>query len=196
LERHWTSVRDADRVYKTRYEGGAIGEESYLEARCFHLDALIGLAKFKSESPTLFALDSVHPPETFEDEVDPFYLKDFAKAKFEATYASLRDLNRAKVEAARGAWQGRERQLLERVDLSSMIEASLRLLAAKRDETDNQAIKLEAIEGHWTRMKLCETAAEDLFRREPAWAAAYFQTSYFRFDAEGQLARVRAKIGR
>src|ERR1700722_2727784 len=114
--------------------------------------------------------------------------RDLARERFEASQADVKDLARRRLEAIREAYLARfEEYRAGRGTLDSLREAQQFVARARQPLSIKADVNREALEGLWRSSWHTENLARFRYESGQVKAADYYQTVYFRLDAEVKL---------
>jgi hypothetical protein len=119
-------------------------------------------------------------------------IKDGAKAKFGTAELDQQRLQEAKLQAARGQYENRERQYLGGQGVLCMLfDAAQRLLEAELGCTTDNRSRMTAFERYWQQCLLINRINQARFEAFRVSTKDYRETTYQRLGAEMELARAR-----
>jgi hypothetical protein len=126
--------------------------------------------------------------------IDPLRSKELAKAKLEAATVSTRELQLAKLDAARLEYEARERESISgRGTLDILLGASLRLLESEGSVWDSSAEQLTALHRYWERSKMLEERMKALLEAGRIPTKEYYEVKYRRLMGEIWIAEAKAR---
>ncbi len=139
------------------------------------------------------------PQLTYETDVilgtDPLNSQQFAKYKFGLLAADVRELRRAKLDAARTAYDNRYKEFLAgRGTLDFLIESDGRLLEAERENARDATEHLAALEKYWLHMKVIEEINQARYDAGRVAIQDLAQSQDYRLEAEIWLLQAREKM--
>jgi hypothetical protein len=120
--------------------------------------------------------------------------RDLARARFEASQASVKDLARRRLEVARNAYQERLQEFREgRGTLDILLRLQVKLTRAQKPLVKPATVNRQALEEHWRFAFEVYKLNRLKYEASRATAADYYESLYIRLDAEIQLALTRPK---
>ena len=208
LARYWLHVWTAEQIVEAKYRVGRVWLAHFMHAKTERLDAEIKLVQARAQQklsgpvPTT-ALSLV--PEANADYFDRYLgvqplgtrEKVMAKAQFEASRSTVRDLALARRDAAR---MGQQDQLAmyragaPEGTLDLLLEASRRLIEAELAVLDDQAERVAACERYWELTRIAEDSVHVRYQLGRVSIADFMGARCDRLDAEIRLAEARAKL--
>jgi hypothetical protein len=186
----WARALMIETINQVRFEAGRIDVPDYLQSRYGRLEAEIQWAQARAKQPDPFASTGERRMLGLWD--DPFEAKELAKAKHAASQANPAEQVRAKLEAARGEYQAREKHFLAgRGMLDILLEASRHWLESEQVLRTTQADRVAVLERSWERALLMERVNRARFERGRITIQDYLQTKYHRLEVEIWLKTAR-----
>jgi hypothetical protein len=161
---------------------------------------LLGLAIFVAASSAQAAAQApIQEFDTSLAERNPhlagwFDERDAARAMFDVSRASVKELNLARLEAARGWYGARIEELLAgKVTLDVLLESAQKLMEAEASLAVNPAERIAVLEKHWRRLLGIVHAQEVRFQSNKASLTELSQARVSRLS--GQIEWLRAGGG-
>jgi hypothetical protein len=175
-----------------RYQDVRIPIQDYLESHFYLQDAELELLDARAAASRQASPESGIGPRAphFLTESD---LRPVAKVLWEATRADRAGLLQARAKSAHGEWVARRQEFLAgRGTLDNVLHASLRRLYAELARHDRQADHVVAFETNWVFMREAEEINRARTEAGRIPTKEYFETRYYRLEAEQWLAEARA----
>ncbi len=183
LERHWMLAKQIDHVNQVRYLAGRIPIQDYLQSRHDRLEAQIQVTHARAQQGKSAAGVIALPG--FGPRVNWLGSKVVAKAKYESARVEVRELERAKLAAARGEVEARFKEFLEgRGTLDILLAASQRWLDAERAVHPERADQVAALEKHWLLARRAEEVNRARHDAGRIPTKDYLQTKHVRLQTE------------
>jgi hypothetical protein len=191
LERLWRRTREIEETDQRRYEVGRVSVSVRDESRCLRLELQAALIRARRAGP---AAPSGFGGDPRFGEADPLDNgRDVARALFDADRTSLKELARARFEAAREAYVYRLWELRNgRGTLDLTLTAARRLFDAERDLAGERGLA-PALERHWRRVWEIDTITEGRHHMGRVSNADFADARGLRLEVEIELARFRKR---